>query len=318
MMIPENLEDVNDRIKCLRSHSQYPLEASDVPHYTFTTYLIKMLAARVKKGAQNALEDIDEIMVLCRELLGSDTPRGHLTSAFEVLTQAVLDNVSHGKQIQCLDQAIACVGEALKSWPGSHLLSFEHAQLLVVRFLRRQTDGDYEDAKAVLDSIRAPPNTLLYYQIPSLSSALKAAHSVVYSDPESWEGAVSHCLSFLDNCRAFAELPFHPVITELLANHAKRVSEHFSPPRGTQAVNLEVDCLPYSTQLGTFGDRADMVFQRQWNTVFENLAWPQLVQVPGTKKVSQRSCAFLPHQDSSKGRYDHQVQSKTPCDDSCH
>ena len=317
MVIPGDLEDVNDRIKCLRSHSQYPLEVSDVPHYTFTTSLIKMLAARVKKGAQNALEDIDEIMVLCRELLSSDTPRGHLTSAFEVLTQAVLDNVSHGKQLQCLDQAIACVGEALKSWPGSHLLSFEHAQLLVVRFLRRQMDGDYEDAKAVLDSIRAPPNTLLYYQIPSLSSALEAAHSVVYSDPESWEGEVSHCLSFLDNCRAFAELPFHPVITELLANHAKRISEHFSPPRGTQAVNLEVDCLPYSTQLGTFGDRADMVFRRQWNTVFENLAWPQLVQVPGTKKVSQRSCAFLPHQDSSKGRYDHQVQSKT-CDDSCH
>ena len=327
--MPGDLEDVNDRIKCPRVHSQYLPEASDVPHYAFTTSLIKMLAVRVKGGAQNALEDIDEIMVLCRELLTLDTPRGHLTCAFEALTQAVLDNFSHGKQLQCLDEAIACVGDALKSWPGSHLLSFEHAQLLVVRFLGRQMDGDHEDAKAVLDSIRAPPNTLLHYQIPSLFSALEAAHSIVYSDPESWERAVSHCHSFLDNCCAFAELPFHPVITELLANHAKRASEHFSPPQGAQAVYSkvysEVDRLPYSTQLGTFGDGADMVFRRQWNTVFENFtpqAGPQLVQGPGAKKVPQRSRAFLPHQDFSNERYDrhigHQVQSKTPCDDSCH
>jgi hypothetical protein len=49
-----------------------------------------MLAKSVKgdHDARNALEVINEIVVLCRKLLTSDTSRVHLISA---LTQAVLD-----------------------------------------------------------------------------------------------------------------------------------------------------------------------------------------------------------------------------------
>jgi hypothetical protein len=46
-------------------------------------------------------------------------------------------------------------------------------------------------------------------------------------------------------------------MTELLASHAEQVSNHFVLPQGAQAAHSEDDRLPFSVQLGTFGDEVD-------------------------------------------------------------
>ena len=252
-------EDVNSEIN--PPSQDQPLEAGKIYYYVATTLLIEMLAARVNVDAPNALKDIDEVTDLCRELLTSDTPRGHLTNAFETLTQAVLDELSRGKRFECLDQAIGCLRGALNaSLPGFHHLSLNLSNLLVVRFLTSQKDDDHREAKAVLYNItrapspRAPPDA---YQIQAsaLTSALGLARSLVYSNLRDWEGAVSRCRSFLDNLSNFGH-PLHPVIANLLASQAERVSEKFLPPQAVQTPHLEIDHLLFFTQspVGTFRD----------------------------------------------------------------
>ena len=165
------------------------------------------------------------------------------------------------KQSQCLDQAIACLRDALKSWPTFHHLFFELAKLLVVRFLRCQIEEDYKDAKkAILDSqdcTTLPRAPLKSCKVTSLSSVLEMARLLVYSTLEDdWEKTVRRCRSFLDHCPSFGD-PLHPVFTELLLKHVEGVSNHFGPPQDSRGVRSEVDRLPYSTQLGTFGDGVD-------------------------------------------------------------
>jgi hypothetical protein len=240
-MKSRDVEDVNNTIECLRNISRQTPGASDAPeaapHHAVITYLIKILAVRVKQeaSAQDALKDIDEIIVLCRELLTSDTPRGHLTGAFEALTQAVLDNFFYRKESQRLDQAIRCLKDALIACPTSfYHPSLELANLLVVRFLALQVDEDYQEAKAVLYKITQPPTPRAPsdshpIQVSALSAALGLARSIVYSYLEDdWEGKVSRCRSFLEHCALFGD-PLHPVITELLSNHAEGSSKHFGP-----------------------------------------------------------------------------------------
>jgi CHAT domain-containing protein len=177
----------------------------------------------------------------------------------------VLDHYSLNKQPQCLDKIIGCLRDALKTCSTSfhHVpLQPELAKLLVARFLALRVDDDYQEAKKVLDVI-TPPRSHRDQAIPdeyhiqasTLTTALGLARSIVYSNIDDWEGAVSRCCSFLDNCSLFGD-PLHPVITELLASHAKRVSQHFGPLQGTQAAHLEVDPLS-SAQLGTFSDGVD-------------------------------------------------------------
>ena len=136
-----------------------------------------------------------------------------------------------------------------------------------MRFLTLQIDDDYQEAKAVLQDIthphphphppsrRAPPEP---YQIQAsaLTAALGVARSIVYSNREDWEGAVLRCRSFLEHCSLFGD-PLHPPITELLASHAVRASKHFGSLQGAQAGRSAVDHLPFSTQLGIFGDGVD-------------------------------------------------------------
>jgi hypothetical protein len=238
-----------------------------------------MLAARVKADPRNASKDIDQIVVLCRELVTSDTPRDHLTNAFEALTRAVLDDFSYGKRSECSDQAIGCLRGALNaSPPGFHQLSLNLCNLLVVRFLAFQKDDDYQEAKTVLHNIthppspRAPPDS---YQVQgsALTSALGLARSLVYSDLKDWDGTVSRCRSFLENLPNFGH-PLHPVIADFLASHAERVSKKFSTPQAMQAPHSETNRLPMYTELGTFRDRVtefDVQTVPSLTTVEENI-----------------------------------------------
>ena len=223
-----------------------------------------MLAARVEAEAGYALEDIHEIVVLCRGLLISDTPPNSLISAFKALTEAVLDELYRNRQIQTLDQAMECLREALKtSASGLRQVSLNLANLLAARFLTLHMEDDYQEAKALLDDItssRSPGDLSGSYHIQasSLTAAIGHARSIVNANHEDSEGAISRCRSFLDHSLSFGD-PLHPVITKLLASHAERGSKHM---RGAKALHLKFDPLPFYAELGTFRDgvnEADVV-----------------------------------------------------------
>jgi CHAT domain len=240
---------------------------------------------------------IDEIVIVCRKLVFSETPQGHITRALEALTQAVLDQYSRNKQPQCLHKIIGCLRDALKTCSSNFHrvpLQPELAKLLVARFLALRVDDDYQEAKKVLDVITPPrfhqaiPDEY-HIQASTLTTALGLARSIVYSNIDDWEGAVSRCYSFLDNCQLFGD-PLHPVITELLASHAERVSKRFGPLQGTQAARLEADLLS-SAQLGTFSDGIDVQTVPPLTVVEEKIEDLQHLcstTLPGTER--QRKC----------------------------
>jgi hypothetical protein len=255
-------EDVNSKIKFLRNlHDQTP-GALNIPRHEITTPLVDMLAARVKGRAGYALEDINEIVALCRGLLTSDTPPDSLISAFQALSRAVLDELYRSRQIQSSDQAIECLWDALKTRASGQVsLRLDLANLLAARFLTCHIDDDYQKSKAVLHNITVSRSSRdlsnsYHIQASALITAIGHARSIVNSNLEDSEGAISRCRSFLDNCSLFGD-PLHPVITELLASHAERGSEHLEPFQGTQVVHSNVDPLPLSLQPGLFGDGVD-------------------------------------------------------------
>ena len=293
-------EDVDSKIKYLRNLYDQPLDTLNLPLITkLQRPLVKLLAARVIGEAGYTLEDIDEIIALCRQLLTMDTPPDLLTSAFQALTQAVLDELHRDRRIQPLDQAIECLKEALKTCAsGWRQVSLDLANLLAARFLTLHTDDDYQEAKTVLQNMTAsrPPGDFpgsYHIQASALITAIGLAQSIVYSNIEDFDGAASRCRSFLDNCSLFGD-PLHPVIVELLAGHAERGSGHFEPLQGSQAMHSNVDNLSLSLQLDSFGDgvnKSDVQTVTSLTEVEEQIKRLQYLRsttLPGTER--QRKC----------------------------
>ena len=292
-------EDVDSKIKYLRDLCDQPPNSLNLPHHEVTTSLVKLLAARVNEEAGYALEDIDEIVVLCRRLLTMDTPPELLTSAFQALTRAVLDELHRDRRVQPLDQGIECLREALKTCAsGWRQVSLDLANLLAARFLTFHTDDDYQEAKTVLHNITAsrPPGDFpgsYHIQASALLTAIGLAQSIVYSNLEDFDGATSRCRSFLDNCSLFGN-PLQPVIAELLARHAERGSGHSEPLQGSQAMHPNVDNLPIPLQLGSFGDgvnKPDVQTVPSLTEVGEQikrLRYLRSTTLPGTER--QRKC----------------------------
>jgi hypothetical protein len=219
-----------------------------------------MLATRVKANVGDALENINEMVILCRGFASGTSP-GYLTSSLQALTGAVLDAYSRGKQIQGVEQAIECLREALKTCPpGSHQVrvSFDLANLLAVRFLVRHVDNNYEEAKVLLDPLTASPSPgyppcSYRHQASALKAALGHARSIVNANHGDIERSIPRCCSFLDHCSLFGN-PLHPVITELLAKHAEKIFNQFQPPQGAQMAHSNVAHLPSFLQLYPFGE----------------------------------------------------------------
>jgi hypothetical protein len=114
------------------------------------------------------------------------------TSFFEFVV--LCHDFSLGEQSECLDQAIRSLRDALNACPPSiYHPSLELANFLVVRFLTLQIDDDYREAEAVLHNITHPPpprasSDPYQIQASALTTALRQARSVVYSNRENWEG----------------------------------------------------------------------------------------------------------------------------------
>ena len=236
-------DDVESTIKHLRHLLKQPLEDFNLPRHAVTTSLIEMLAARVKGGKGCALDDMNEIMDLCRGLLTSSAAPPYVIAAQEALARATLDIFCCNRQIPSLDQAIGYLRDVLKVHPsGLCGISLSLANILAIRFLTLHVIDDYEEAIKVLHKITesSPGNRSGSHHIEasSLTMALRLSRSVVYSNLEDVEEAISHCRSFLDHASLFGN-PLHPLVTELLERHIDKQSEYPVSMLGPQEVHTE-------------------------------------------------------------------------------
>jgi CHAT domain-containing protein len=203
-----------------------------------------MLAARVKGKNGCASDDIDEILDLFRGFptSESDVTPHYVIAAQEALTQATLDAFRRDKRMLSLDQAVACLRDMSKA--PSSALALSLANLLAVRFLMLHTTDDYEEATQLLHKITesSPGNSSgsgpHHIEASSLVMALRLSRSLVHSNFEDVEEAISRCRSFLDHASLFGN-PLHPLLTELLERHIDRRSEYPVPIPGSQEARTE-------------------------------------------------------------------------------
>ncbi|KAI0298414.1 hypothetical protein B0F90DRAFT_718137 [Multifurca ochricompacta] len=201
----EQLEDATYSTNYLRHLRTLPLESFDILRDEVTTSLVRALAIQVEFRVGDGIRDIQEMVVLCRELLTSDSSAGYPTNAIIFLAGAVLDTFCSGDQVQPLDEVIECLQEALKKCPpGLHQVSLALGGALTIRFVLFHSNDDYEEATTILDEVidsysKGDDRGPYYTYSMALATLLAHARSVMYENPEYSEEAISRCRVFLNS-----------------------------------------------------------------------------------------------------------------------
>jgi hypothetical protein len=155
-------EDVRRSIFYLRYLRGQSLEAFDVPPARVTGLLVDALGIQVDMKLGDVRQDIEEMAVLCHELLKSDISTTSVTHFIMGLVRAFQVQVEDSsEQQEPSDKVIECLREANVRLPDSHDISVALACSLCDRFGIAYSNDDYEEGMAILDKvIRAPGDRL--------------------------------------------------------------------------------------------------------------------------------------------------------------
>ncbi|KAI0298390.1 CHAT domain-containing protein [Multifurca ochricompacta] len=234
----EQLEDATYSTSYLRHLRTLPLESFDILRDEVTTSLVHALALQVEFRVGDGMRDIQEMVILCRELLTLDSSAGYPTSAIISLAGAVMNAFCSGDQVQPLDEVIECLREAHKQCPpGLHQVSFAFGSTLTTRFILFHSNDDYEEATTVLDEVidsysKGDDRGPYYAHSMALATLLAHARSVIYKNPEYSEEAISRCRIFLNSSSLQSEL--RPAFSQALAIHTQNRFRHFGDAEALQ------------------------------------------------------------------------------------
>ena len=150
---PEGVKHSMGYLRFLRGLTLHSVEGSRIG---VTTSLIQALAIQVRLNASNGTQNIEEMIILCRELLSlsSHTSADFPVAAFRALSMAVGVEVIQGRPIQLLDEVVECLRDAAKVCPTrSYDVFIALASRLLTRFTETHSNDDYEEAMALLERI---------------------------------------------------------------------------------------------------------------------------------------------------------------------
>ena len=192
----EQPDGIGYAIEYLRYIRRFPLdsESFDVPRTNITTSLIRALGAQVKLGAGNGTQGVKEMVVLCNELLSSRKSED-LATAATYLDDAVTIMLEDNRlPTKVPDEVIECLRNAVKVCRSvSFKVMFLLAYGLSIRFFKKHTQGDYEEATAVLERILEPGGCPDSFRVlpSSLVTTLACVRSTSLQEPEYAEVAIS-------------------------------------------------------------------------------------------------------------------------------
>ncbi|KAI0294720.1 CHAT domain-containing protein [Multifurca ochricompacta] len=201
-------EDAKCAVEYLRYLRGLPLYTFEVSHKIVTTLLVQALGIQVELEA-DGMGDIEEMVMLCQELLTCHSSANYTTDAISALFPTMLRKIRRGKQVQSLDGVIQCLRDALKILPpGSHQVPLGLAVSLYIRFCKIYSNDDYDEAMTLLESIIASSplgcpcqlgdDPCRYQNLASVSAATLALMRVsFYPNPEYLEEAISRCRTLL-------------------------------------------------------------------------------------------------------------------------
>ena len=185
----------------------------------------------------HAIQDVEEMSALCRDLLASDV--SELNDAIVDFAGATTTAI-FSFDLKPSRRVIECLREADMHLPDQHSISFALSLSLFTRFIVTWSNDDYEDAMAGLDKIISShshtnnPNsyaTLAFHQAPLLVMCQFA----FYGDPEYLEEAISRFRGHLGTMSL--EDPLRNDAIQSLEALEKRRFEEFGVTSGFQAAH---------------------------------------------------------------------------------
>jgi hypothetical protein len=141
--------DVMYCIKYLHYLRDQSVKALGITSNRVTASIVRALAFRVELGPGNVTQGVEEMSILCRELLSSDLSGPELNVSVEDYARAVLPYLYNSWNPS--QQVIECLREANARLPDSHVVSFALSKYLFHRFFETQSNEYYENAIALLD-----------------------------------------------------------------------------------------------------------------------------------------------------------------------
>ncbi|KAI0298410.1 CHAT domain-containing protein [Multifurca ochricompacta] len=251
-------EDVKCAVEYLRHLRGLPLDTFKVPQKAVTALLVEVLGIQVELEA-GGTGDIEEMVILCQELLACHSSANYLIYAITALVSAISRKFCQGEQVQPLDGVIQCLRDALKICPPDfHLLPFGLAAALIIRFWKNYSNDDYDEAMVLLESIvgsspLGDDPSQIQIQASALAATLMSMRANFYPNPEYLEEAISRSRTLLGSSSLDNDLR-HKVIHGM-AILAEQRFNNFGLTEALQEARYctsEMASLASSSALGSF------------------------------------------------------------------
>ncbi len=243
-------EDVKYSLIYLRYLREESFKASNVPPNYITGWLVHLLASKVELELGDVMRDIEEMAVLCHELLNSDTSIESLTIPVTDLTRTVGAKFGRWDVRQApSEQVIECLREAATRLPDLDEVSITLARSLFNRFQMTYSSDDYEEGTAILDKIiafrdpgdRPSQNHEIALELVALFAQ---ARSTMYGNPEYLEEAIYRFRTLLS--KGSLENPCRRAIIRELARLQGMRFDEFGVTTGLQdAYASNSECSPH-------------------------------------------------------------------------
>ena len=231
-------EDSIYAAKYIRYLRDQPHSAFRFPRHEVTTMLVDVLAIQLQLGASSTVHTIEEMAVLCNELLTSDGSDDDTTHAVTLISGLVLSKIDLWLPDRPLDQVIECLLAARAHKPDLRQAHFALAVSLGVHYYMTLADDDYEKAASVLDEIitsNPSGNSQGEFVDEALSfvTVLAGTRSITHEIPEYLEEAIYRARTCLASTskKEF----FHPAAAFNLESTAKKRFDYFGRIEGSEA-----------------------------------------------------------------------------------
>ncbi|KAI9441133.1 CHAT domain-containing protein [Lactarius psammicola] len=196
-------DDATFSAKYLRHLRDQPLEMFGIPRSLVTLPLVEALAIQVKLEAGNVMQNIEEMAVLCHELLASESgvSEGDTTRPVTLIYEAVLSKIRPGVPDQPLDQVIKCLRVARTHKPDLRGVGRALFTSLAVRYFITFANDDYKEATSVMDEMAAsrPPEDSQdeFAVAQEVVTLLAMIRSMLHRTPEHSEEAINRACTSL-------------------------------------------------------------------------------------------------------------------------
>ena len=242
---PQDGIDAPDHFRSLPDQSHQALR---VPRRRVTTMRVVALASQVMLEDRDVMQNIGEMVVLCRELLPLKLSEAAATLLVTLTCKIVFSKIRMGVSDQPLDQLIECLRVARVRTPEMREAHLALAYCLTIRYDMTNVNDDYEEAASILNEIIAPSfsgdtKDNIVTRAQKMMTGLAMLRSTMNQTPEYSEEAIYHAHAFVSSSPE--EYPIYPCSNHPLEVAAKQRFRYFGSIEGLE---------PSPNDSLTFGD----------------------------------------------------------------